>query len=335
MPITTAVFPTTVGDDVTIGHLAHLEGCIVEDKALIGSGSIVLHDAHVGREAVVGGGALVTTTRWSPRLPWPWGSRRPSRRTPCSRATSTWESSPTSSVPSDTAAAYVVWTDAHHGAPMAGIAQPAPHWSHGVSPPTSQHQAVREPSTSATGLGRGGSGGARSGCGARRSVRGAELQRGGAWHEHVSRIDPWRRLVGDRHVRAGRGRVRDRRPRLPTRRAESGAATYADGHLGRIAFLTARVSPDRSLTCSASRTWPRHVSWAYSDGAYSNADDTRVGGGAANAATIVGSDARPSRGGAPGAGHQRLGHRPRHAQGPMAKRFGSCSIRQWTALAEG
>lgn len=71
-----------------------------------------------------------------------------------------------------------------------------------------------------------------------------------------------------------------------------GAATYADGHLGRIAFLTARVSPDRSLTLlGLEDVATGTVSWAYSDGAYSNTDDTRVGGGAANAATIVGSDA--------------------------------------------
>lgn len=65
---TTAVFPTTVGNDVTIGHLAHLEGCIVEDKALIGSGSIVLHNARVGVEAVVGGGAFVRNNQIVPPL---------------------------------------------------------------------------------------------------------------------------------------------------------------------------------------------------------------------------------------------------------------------------
>lgn len=65
---TTAVFPTTVGNDVTIGHLAHLEGCMVEDKALIGSGSIVLHNARVGVEAVVGGGAFVRNNQVVPPL---------------------------------------------------------------------------------------------------------------------------------------------------------------------------------------------------------------------------------------------------------------------------
>lgn len=65
---TTAVFPTTVGNEVTIGHLAHLEGCTVEDKALIGSGSIVLHNAHIGVEAVVGGGAFVRNNQRVPAL---------------------------------------------------------------------------------------------------------------------------------------------------------------------------------------------------------------------------------------------------------------------------
>jgi carbonic anhydrase/acetyltransferase-like protein (isoleucine patch superfamily) len=50
---------TQVGADCTIGHLAHLEGCIVEDGALIGTGSIVLHRAVVRSGALVGAGALV------------------------------------------------------------------------------------------------------------------------------------------------------------------------------------------------------------------------------------------------------------------------------------
>ena len=38
---------TVVGADCTIGHLAHLEGCTVEDGSLVGTGSIVLHRAIV------------------------------------------------------------------------------------------------------------------------------------------------------------------------------------------------------------------------------------------------------------------------------------------------
>ncbi|KJE20709.1 isoleucine patch superfamily enzyme, carbonic anhydrase/acetyltransferase [Frankia torreyi] len=50
---------TVVGDDCTIGHLAHLEGCVVEDGSLIGSGSVVLHRVRVGRGGLVGAGAVV------------------------------------------------------------------------------------------------------------------------------------------------------------------------------------------------------------------------------------------------------------------------------------
>ena len=51
--------PTHVGRGCTIGHLAHLEGCTVEDEALIGTGSIVLHEAIVGCRALLGAGAVV------------------------------------------------------------------------------------------------------------------------------------------------------------------------------------------------------------------------------------------------------------------------------------
>jgi carbonic anhydrase/acetyltransferase-like protein (isoleucine patch superfamily) len=54
-----AQFPTVVGDDCVVGHLAHLEGCVIEDRALVGSGSIVLHQAIVHSGATVGAGAVV------------------------------------------------------------------------------------------------------------------------------------------------------------------------------------------------------------------------------------------------------------------------------------
>jgi carbonic anhydrase/acetyltransferase-like protein (isoleucine patch superfamily) len=55
----TAELPTRIGADCTIGHLAHLEGCTIEDGALVGSGSIVLHRAVVHSGALVGAGAVV------------------------------------------------------------------------------------------------------------------------------------------------------------------------------------------------------------------------------------------------------------------------------------
>jgi carbonic anhydrase/acetyltransferase-like protein (isoleucine patch superfamily) len=56
---TTPVFPTIVGDDCVIGHLAHLECCTIHDRALVGTGSIVLHRAVVESGALVGAGAVV------------------------------------------------------------------------------------------------------------------------------------------------------------------------------------------------------------------------------------------------------------------------------------
>jgi carbonic anhydrase/acetyltransferase-like protein (isoleucine patch superfamily) len=52
-------FPTVIGSDCVVGHLAHLEGCEVHDRALIGSGSIVLHRASVHSGATVAAGAVV------------------------------------------------------------------------------------------------------------------------------------------------------------------------------------------------------------------------------------------------------------------------------------
>ena len=52
-------FPTLVGSGCVIGHLAHLEGCTMEDESLVGSGSVVLHWAVVGTGATVGANAVV------------------------------------------------------------------------------------------------------------------------------------------------------------------------------------------------------------------------------------------------------------------------------------
>lgn len=51
--------PTVVGSGCTIGHLAHLEGCTILDDSLIGTGSVVLHEAVIGPHALVGANATV------------------------------------------------------------------------------------------------------------------------------------------------------------------------------------------------------------------------------------------------------------------------------------
>jgi len=55
----TSKLNTTIGDRCTIGHNAHLEGCTIFDDSLVGSGSVVLHEALVGPNALVGACALV------------------------------------------------------------------------------------------------------------------------------------------------------------------------------------------------------------------------------------------------------------------------------------
>ncbi len=52
--------PTIVGARVTVGHGALLEGCVIEDEALIGMGAIVLQHARVGSGAMVAAGAVVS-----------------------------------------------------------------------------------------------------------------------------------------------------------------------------------------------------------------------------------------------------------------------------------
>ena len=51
--------PTTVGDNVTIGHSAVIHGCTIEDRCLIGMGAILLNGCVIGTGSIVAAGALV------------------------------------------------------------------------------------------------------------------------------------------------------------------------------------------------------------------------------------------------------------------------------------
>ena len=51
--------PTVIGADVVVGHGACLEGCVIEDHALIGTGAIVLQRGMLAAGAVLGEGAAV------------------------------------------------------------------------------------------------------------------------------------------------------------------------------------------------------------------------------------------------------------------------------------
>ncbi len=56
---TTQKWPTVVAADCVVGHNAHLEGCVVETRCLVGSMSTVLNRARIGARSVVGAGAVV------------------------------------------------------------------------------------------------------------------------------------------------------------------------------------------------------------------------------------------------------------------------------------
>ena len=56
----TGTHPTTIGDNVTIGHAAVIHGCTIENQCLIGMGAILLNGSHVGAGSIVAAGTLLT-----------------------------------------------------------------------------------------------------------------------------------------------------------------------------------------------------------------------------------------------------------------------------------
>ena len=58
--VTTDLYPTIIGDEVTIGHNVIVHGCQIEDRCLIGMGSIILDNAVINKMAFIAAGAVVT-----------------------------------------------------------------------------------------------------------------------------------------------------------------------------------------------------------------------------------------------------------------------------------
>lgn len=59
-------FGVTIGAGVTIGHQAMLHGCAIGDGTLIGIQAIVLNGVRIGRECLIGAGALIPEGREIP-----------------------------------------------------------------------------------------------------------------------------------------------------------------------------------------------------------------------------------------------------------------------------
>src|SRR5205814_4027669 len=48
-----------VGEYVTVGHSVTLHGCTIEDRCLIGMGSIILNGAKIGAGSIIAAGTLI------------------------------------------------------------------------------------------------------------------------------------------------------------------------------------------------------------------------------------------------------------------------------------
>ena len=51
--------PTTIGNNVSVGHNALVHGCTIKDNVLIGMGSIVMDDCIIESNSIIAAGAVV------------------------------------------------------------------------------------------------------------------------------------------------------------------------------------------------------------------------------------------------------------------------------------
>ena len=56
-----AGFPTIIGDDVLIGHMAMVHGCVLEDRAFVGLGAIVMDGCRIASDGMLAAGAMLTS----------------------------------------------------------------------------------------------------------------------------------------------------------------------------------------------------------------------------------------------------------------------------------
>ncbi|MBB1334022.1 gamma carbonic anhydrase family protein [Pseudoalteromonas sp. SG43-7] len=52
-------YPLIIGDDVTVGHKVMLHGCCLGNRILVGMGAIVMDNAIIEDDVIIGGGSLV------------------------------------------------------------------------------------------------------------------------------------------------------------------------------------------------------------------------------------------------------------------------------------
>jgi carbonic anhydrase/acetyltransferase-like protein (isoleucine patch superfamily) len=54
-------FPALIGEEVLIGHMAMIHGCILHDRAFVGLGAIVMDGCEIESDAMLAAGALLTS----------------------------------------------------------------------------------------------------------------------------------------------------------------------------------------------------------------------------------------------------------------------------------
>ena len=70
-PGSTQGFPTFIGEDVLIGHMAMVHGCTLMDRAFVGLGAIVMDGCVVETDAMLAAGGLLSpATRIPTRQMW-------------------------------------------------------------------------------------------------------------------------------------------------------------------------------------------------------------------------------------------------------------------------
>ncbi len=53
------MYPTIIGDDVTIAHHCCVHGCTIGDRVLVGMGAVILNGAVIGDDCIIAAGAVV------------------------------------------------------------------------------------------------------------------------------------------------------------------------------------------------------------------------------------------------------------------------------------
>ncbi len=57
---------TYIGDDVTIGHMALIHACTIEDRAFVGMKACIMDDSKIESDSMIAAGSLVTSNKIIP-----------------------------------------------------------------------------------------------------------------------------------------------------------------------------------------------------------------------------------------------------------------------------